>query len=64
MGCGKKGYYIKDYRSKDVYIVKGTNMLKDNNRVKSIRECLIKHFAFCYNNAYRIYKDAKYSISY
>jgi len=29
-----------------------------------IKECLIKSFAFCYNNACRIYKDAKYSASY
>jgi len=28
------------------------------------KECLIKHFAFYYNNAYQIYKDAKYSVSY
>ena len=28
------------------------------------RECLIKHFVFCYNNIYQIYKDAKYGVSY
>ena len=35
-------------------------MLKDNDRVKVIKECLIKHFAFYYNSACKVYKDAKY----
>ena len=35
-------------------------MLRDNNRVKAIKECLIKHFTFYYNSACRVYKDAKY----
>ena len=34
-------------------------MSQDNNKVKAIRECLIRHFAFNYNSAY---KDAKYGI--
>ena len=37
-------------------------MLRDNNRVKAIKEYLIKHFAFYYNSACRVYKDAKYSV--
>ena len=37
-------------------------MLKDNNQVKATKECSIKHFIFCYNSAYKVYKDAKYSI--
>jgi hypothetical protein len=36
-------------------------ILEDNNRIKSIRECLIKHFAFCYNSTYIVHKDTKYS---
>ena len=35
-------------------------MLKNDDRVKAIREYLIKHFAFYYNSACRVYKDAKY----
>ena len=35
-------------------------MLKNNDRVKVIRECLIKHFTFYYNSACRVHKDAKY----
>ena len=35
-------------------------MLRDNDRVKVIRECLIKHFAFYYNSTCRVHKDAKY----
>ena len=41
-------------------MVKGTNILRDNNWVKVIKECLIKHFAFYYNSACRVHKDAKY----
>ena len=37
-------------------------MLQNNDYIKVIRECLIKHFAFCYNSIYRVYKDAKYSV--
>ena len=37
-------------------------MLRDDNRVKVIREYLIKHFAFYYNSMCRVYEDAKYSI--
>jgi hypothetical protein len=36
-------------------------ILEDNNQIKSIRECLIKHFAFYYNSACIMHKNAKYS---
>jgi len=49
-------------------MVKGTRSLEYNNvdiRVLCrTKECLIKYFIFCYNNACQIYKDAKYSVSY
>ena len=32
--------------------------------LRGIKEYLIRSFVFCYNNACRIYKDAKYSVSY
>jgi hypothetical protein len=35
-------------------------MSKDNNRIKGIRECLIKYFAFYYNSACTVYKNTKY----
>ena len=37
-------------------------MAWNNNYVKVIREYLIRHFAFYYNSACKIYKDAKYSV--
>jgi hypothetical protein len=40
--------------------VQNKGILEDNNRIKSIRECLIKRFAFYYNSAYIVYKDTKY----
>ena len=39
-------------------------MLYNKEKLKSIRECIIKSFAFCYNNYCLIYQEAKYSISY
>ena len=35
---------------------------RDNDYIKAIREYLIKHFAFYYNSAYKVYKNAKYGI--
>ena len=32
--------------------------------LKGTWECKIKHFTFCYNNSYPIYKEAKYGVSY
>ena len=48
-------------------------LLKHNKRCKGIeekeefkgtQECVVKHFAFYYNNVCQIYKEAKYGISY
>ena len=36
-------------------------MAWNNNHIKAIKEYLIRHFVFCYNSAYKVYKDAKYS---
>ena len=37
-------------------------MAQNNDYIKIIKEYLIKYFAFYYNSAYRVHKDAKYSI--
>jgi hypothetical protein len=63
----KKGHFIKEcgtaqgklLRFKNKTQNKGT--LKNNNQIKGIRECLIKHFTFYYNSIYTVYKDIKYS---
>jgi hypothetical protein len=63
----KKGHFVKEcgiaqekpLRFKNKAQNKG--ILEDDNQIKSIRECLIKHFTFYYNSAYTVYKDAKYS---
>ena len=63
MKYGKKGHFAKDCKSSQQnYAVKGTNMAQNNNYIKIIKEYLIRHFTFCYNSAYKVYKDAKYSI--
>ena len=58
---GRKGHFIKDYKGgQQNYIVKGTNILKDDDQVKATKECSIKYFAFCYNSKYKVYKNTKY----
>jgi hypothetical protein len=67
MKYGKKGYFIKKYgiaQGKPLGFknkAQNKGILEDNNRIKGIKECLIKHFAFCYNSIYTVYKDTKYS---
>ena len=36
-------------------------MAWNNNYIKAIKKYLIRYFAFYYNSAYRVHKDAKYS---
>ena len=38
-------------------------MLRDNNYIKATKKYLIKYFAFYYNSACKVYKDAKYSVN-
>ena len=61
MKCGKKGHFTKDCKGgQQNHIVKGTNMAWNNDYIKTIKEYLIRHFAFCYNSAYKVHKDTKY----
>ena len=63
MKYGKKNHFIKDYKSSQQnYTVKGTNIVQNNNYIKATKKYLIRHFAFCYNSVYRVYKDTKYGI--
>ena len=59
----QKGHFIKDCKGgQQNYIVKSTNTAQNNNQVKAIKEYLIRHFAFYYNSAYKVHKDAKYGV--
>ena len=61
----KQGYYTKNYRQgQRTNTVKGTNILYSKEKLKSIREYIIKSFAFYYNNYYLTHQEAKYGISY
>ena len=49
--------------------MKGTTNLRLNNpkqskELKGTKGCIIKHFAFCYNNRCSVYKEAKYGTNY
>ena len=62
MKCGKKGHFAKDCKGgQQNHTVKGTNITWNNNYIKATRKYLIRHFAFYYNSACKVYKDAKYS---
>ena len=37
--------------------------IEEKEEFKGTWEYIVKHFAFCYNNIYQIYKEAKYSTS-
>ena len=39
-------------------------MLYNKEKLKSIRECIIKSFAFCYNDYYPTHQETKYGVSY
>ena len=39
-------------------------MLYNKKKLKGIRECIIKSFAFYYNNYYLIHQEAKYGVNY
>ena len=39
-------------------------MLYSKEKLKGIRECIIKSFIFCYNNYYPTHQEAKYSVNY
>ena len=39
-------------------------MLYNKEKLKGIKEYIIKSFAFCYNNYYLTHQEAKYGISY
>jgi hypothetical protein len=65
---GKKGHFVREcgtaqgkpLKFKNRAQNKGTS--EDNNQIKSMRECLIKHFAFYYNSICTVYENTKYSI--
>ena len=39
-------------------------MLYNKEKLKGIKEYIIKSFVFCYNNYYLTHQEAKYSVSY
>ena len=64
----KKSHFIRECGTAQRKLLRFKNktqnkgILENNNRIKGIRECLIKHFTFYYNSTYTVHKDTKYSI--
>jgi len=53
MGCGKQKYFIKDcWNKKSNKGAKGSNKIKVIKEARDIGRCLIRSFAFYYNNLY------------
>jgi hypothetical protein len=67
MKYSKKGHFIKEcgttqgkplgFRNR----AQSKSTSENNNQIKGIRECTIKHFTFYYNSACTVYKNTKYS---
>jgi hypothetical protein len=63
----KKGHFVRECGTVQGKLLRFKNraqnkgILKDDNWIKGIRECLIKHFTFYYNSACTVHKNAKYS---
>jgi len=70
MNCGKQSHYTKNCRqSQSTKAIKGTTNLKLSNpreskELKGTKKCIVKHFAFCYDNKCPVHKKAKYGTSY
>ena len=61
----RQGYFTRDCRQgQRTNAVKSTNMLYNKEKLKGIREYIIKSFIFYYNNYYPTHQEAKYSVSY
>ena len=58
---------MRDYKDgQRTNAVKGISQpaRSDNKTLRGIRDYVVKHFAFYYNNVYLVYKEAKYSVNY
>ena len=67
MNCGKQRHYLRNYRSQGIAplkYIKKLKGIKSKEEFKGTQEYIVKYFAFCYNNACQIYKEAKYGASY
>ena len=61
----KQRHYARDCRQDQrTDAVKSTNMLYNKEKLKGIKEYIIKSFIFCYNNYYPTHQEAKYGASY
>jgi hypothetical protein len=62
----KKGHFVRECGTAQGKPLRFRNraqnkgMLEDNNQIKGMRECSIKHFAFYYNSACTVHEDTKY----
>jgi len=60
MNYRKQSHYARDcQQSQSTRAVKDTTTFKRIEELKGTKGCIVKHFAFCYNNRCPVYKKAK-----
>ena len=67
MKCKKQGYYAKNCKNQSVTLLRNIKRFKGVNKGEEFKgtwEYKLRHFVFCYNNSYPVYKETKYGISY
>ena len=68
MNYRQQDHFTKDYKTQGLSAVtnqlRGTQKPQNTKELKGTRGCMLKHFAFCYNNRCPVYKKAKQSTSY
>jgi len=68
MSCKRQSHFAKNCKAKGPSAVinqlKGTQKPQNTKELKGTKGCILKHFAFCYNDKYPVYEKAKYGASY
>ena len=68
MNYERQSHFTRDCKRKGLRPVinrlRGTKTPQNTKELKRTRGCVVKHFAFYYDNRCPIYKEAKYSASY
>ena len=68
MNCRRQSHFTKKCRRKGLRPVtnrlRGIKTPQNIKELKGTKECIVKHFTFCYNDRCPVYEEAKYNISY
>jgi len=68
MNCKRQSHFARNCRTQGPGTV--TNQLRETQKpqnteeLKETRGCILKHFAFCYDNRCPVHEETKYNASY